>query len=145
MRRQHVDKVRGSTRRQPPLPPSARHFLGTDPYGRDVLSQLMYSTRAEFVLGMVAALVTVVIGTAVAELLDAMGRSDWLGIDAPPAWTHVHRWTYARPAQPREEPFGLADGIGVCGDGWRAPSKVESAWTSGHLLGTELGARLRSG
>ncbi|WP_448642426.1 NAD(P)/FAD-dependent oxidoreductase [Geodermatophilus sp. URMC 63] len=65
-----------------------------------------------------------------------------LGVDVPPAWTHVHRWTYARPAEPREEPFALAGGIGVCGDGWRAPSKVESAWTSGHLLGTALAARL---
>jgi renalase len=69
----------------------------------------------------------------------AVGRA--LGIDLPPAWTAVHRWTYARPAEPREEPFGLADGIGVCGDGWSAPSRVESAWTSGHLLGTALGGR----
>ncbi|HYX96117.1 MAG TPA: NAD(P)-binding protein [Geodermatophilus sp.] len=69
----------------------------------------------------------------------AVGRA--LGIDGPPAWTAVHRWTYARPAEPRPEPFGLADGIGVCGDGWSAPSRVESAWTSGHLLGAELGSR----
>jgi peptide/nickel transport system permease protein len=34
-----------------PAPPSARHWLGTDPLGRDVLSQLMYSTRSEFTLG----------------------------------------------------------------------------------------------
>ncbi|MGY1759835.1 NAD(P)/FAD-dependent oxidoreductase [Geodermatophilus sp. SYSU D00779] len=70
----------------------------------------------------------------------AVGRA--LGIDVPPAWTAVQRWTYARPAEPRPEPFGLADGIGVCGDGWSAPSRVESAWTSGHLLGTELGSTL---
>jgi len=69
----------------------------------------------------------------------AVGRA--LGIDVAPAWTAVHRWTYARPAEPRPEPFGLADGIGVCGDGWSAPSRVESAWTSGHLLGAELGGR----
>ncbi|SFP20527.1 hypothetical protein SAMN05660464_2482 [Geodermatophilus dictyosporus] len=67
-----------------------------------------------------------------------------LGIDAAPSWTHVHRWTFARPADPREEPFGRVDGVAACGDGWRAPSKVESAWTSGHLLGTELGAELGS-
>jgi peptide/nickel transport system permease protein len=48
-----------------PSPPSARHLLGTDPLGRDVLSQLMYSTRFEFVLGILAALVTVVIATTV--------------------------------------------------------------------------------
>ena len=34
-----------------PAPPSWRHLLGTDPLGRDVLSQLLYSTRSEFVLG----------------------------------------------------------------------------------------------
>lgn len=47
-----------------PAPPSTRHLLGTDPLGRDVLSQLMYSARAEFALGLIAALVTVVVGTA---------------------------------------------------------------------------------
>ena len=48
-----------------PSPPSARHLLGTDPRGQDVLSQLMYSTRFEFALGIMAALVTVVIATTV--------------------------------------------------------------------------------
>jgi peptide/nickel transport system permease protein len=48
-----------------PSPPSARHLLGTDPQGRDVLSQLMYSTRFEFVLGILAALVTVTIATGI--------------------------------------------------------------------------------
>lgn len=50
---------------QQPAPPSARHLLGTDPLGRDVLSQLLYSTASEFGLGVVAALVTVVIATTV--------------------------------------------------------------------------------
>ena len=61
-----------------------------------------------------------------------------LGIDADPDWTHAHRWTFARPVEPREEPFGLADGVGLCGDGWHAPAKVESAWASGTALGTAL-------
>jgi predicted NAD/FAD-dependent oxidoreductase len=88
-------------------------------------------------------------GTAAAHLGDpdaaapavAAAVQRVLGIADPPAWTHVHRWTFAKPADPREEPFGLVDGVGACGDGWRAPSKVESAWTSGHLLGAELGSR----
>ena len=50
---------------QQPAPPSLRHPLGTDPLGRDVLSQLMYSTRSEFALGILAAIITVTIGTAV--------------------------------------------------------------------------------
>ncbi len=48
-----------------PAPPSRQHLLGTDPLGRDVLSQLMFSTRAAFMLGIVAALVTVFIATTV--------------------------------------------------------------------------------
>jgi peptide/nickel transport system permease protein len=48
-----------------PSPPSARHLLGTDPIGRDVLSQLMYSTRSEFILGLLSALVPVFIATTV--------------------------------------------------------------------------------
>lgn len=51
-----------------PAPPSLRHLLGTDPLGRDVLSQLMYSTASEFMLGMVAALITVTIATTVGAL-----------------------------------------------------------------------------
>lgn len=46
-----------------PATPSARHLLGTDPLGRDVLSQLMYSTRYEFILGILSAVVTMVIST----------------------------------------------------------------------------------
>ena len=48
-----------------PSPPSSRHWLGTDPLGRDVLSQLMFSTRYEFALGVMAAVVTVVIATSI--------------------------------------------------------------------------------
>ena len=47
-----------------PIPP-LRHILGTDPLGRDVLSQLMYSTQSEFALGMMASLVTVLIATTI--------------------------------------------------------------------------------
>jgi peptide/nickel transport system permease protein len=48
-----------------PAPPSRMHLLGTDPLGRDILSQLMYSTASEFALGILAAVVTVSIATTV--------------------------------------------------------------------------------
>ena len=48
-----------------PAPPSWNHPLGTDPLGRDVLSQLLSSTLSEFILGIVAAVVTVTIATTV--------------------------------------------------------------------------------
>ncbi len=51
-----------------PAAPSAQHWLGTDPLGRDVLSQLMYSASAEFILGMVAAVITVTVGTTIGAL-----------------------------------------------------------------------------
>ncbi len=56
-----------------PAPPSARHLLGTDPQGRDVLSQLMYGARSEFGLGILAALVTVVIATSVGAVTAYFG------------------------------------------------------------------------
>jgi hypothetical protein len=73
---------------------------------------------------------------AVPAVLAAVRRVLGIGID--PEWTHVHRWSYAKPAEPRDEPFSLTDGIGLCGDGWAAPSKVESAWRSGDALGRAL-------
>jgi peptide/nickel transport system permease protein len=48
-----------------PASPSRTHLLGTDPLGRDVLSQIMWSTKSEFTLGLVAAFVTVIIATTV--------------------------------------------------------------------------------
>jgi peptide/nickel transport system permease protein len=57
-----------------PSAPSAYHLLGTDPMGRDILSQLMYSTRNEFVLGLVAALITVTIATSVGAIAAYFGK-----------------------------------------------------------------------
>ena len=65
-----------------------------------------------------------------------------LGIAEAPEWTHVHRWSFAKAAHAREAPFDLSGGLGLCGDGWSAPSKVESAWRSGDALGRALAADL---
>jgi peptide/nickel transport system permease protein len=56
-----------------PAPPSATHLLGTDPMGRDVLSQLMFSTRNEFVLGFLAAIITVVLATSIGAVAAYFG------------------------------------------------------------------------
>ena len=61
---------------QQPAPPSDAHWLGTDPLGRDILSQLMYSTRAAFALGAIAALVTVFIATSIGSIAAFYGG--WL-------------------------------------------------------------------
>jgi peptide/nickel transport system permease protein len=46
-----------------PSSPSVTHPLGTDNYGRDVLSQLLYGARVSFGVGIVAGLVAAVIST----------------------------------------------------------------------------------
>lgn len=56
-----------------PAPPSWAHLLGTDPLGRDVLAQLLYSTPREFMLGIVAALITVIIGTLIGTVAAYFG------------------------------------------------------------------------
>lgn len=56
-----------------PAPPDGRHWLGTDPLGRDVMSQLMHGARASFFLGILAAVVTVVIGTTVGSMAAYFG------------------------------------------------------------------------
>ena len=51
-----------------PAPPGNGHILGTDPLGRDIASQLTFSTRAAFMLGLVAAVVTVGVATAIGSV-----------------------------------------------------------------------------
>jgi peptide/nickel transport system permease protein len=62
---------------QQPAPPTwdgqYAHFLGTDTQGRDILSQLLYSTRAAFFLGAVAAITTVLIATTVGSIAAYFG------------------------------------------------------------------------
>lgn len=74
-------------------------------------------------------------------LVAALRRS--LDIDADPLDTHVHRWTFARPARGHDQPFRLGDSlVGICGDAWGDKPKVETAWLSGTALGRELVQRL---
>ncbi len=73
---------------------------------------------------------------AMAEAVQAL-----LGTAAP-EWTHVQRWTYARPAAPRDADFHLGEArVGLCGDGWGSP-RVETAWTSGTRLAQAIAERL---
>lgn len=74
------------------------------------------------------------VGTVVAAVREA------LGIAADPVSTWAHRWTFARPATTRAEPFLFEDGVGVAGDGWGGRSSVGAAWESGDALGRRIGA-----
>jgi peptide/nickel transport system permease protein len=46
-------------------PPSASHWLGTDEYGRDVLTRLLYGGRVSLAVGLASMLVSMVLGVAV--------------------------------------------------------------------------------
>ncbi len=66
-----------------------------------------------------------------------------LGISEAPRWSHLHRWSVAKPTGAREQPFYLDDNtIGVCGDAWSQRPRVESAYLSGAALGAAIVDRL---
>ena len=51
--------------------PSARHWLGTDAYGRDVASLLLVGARASILVGLIAVGIGLVVGTALGLLAAA--------------------------------------------------------------------------
>lgn len=55
------------------MPPSAEFLLGTDTYGRDVLSRLIYGARVSLIVGFVAILIAMVVGSAVGILSGYIG------------------------------------------------------------------------
>jgi renalase len=72
--------------------------------------------------------------TAAPHLL--AGLASVLKATGDPTWFTVKRWTHARPLSARIEPFGWAEGIGIAGDSWAGGPRTESAWLSGHALGS---------
>ncbi len=56
-----------------PTPASASHLLGTDRYGRDILSRLLYGTRTAFFLALSAVPLAALIGTLVGLLMGYLG------------------------------------------------------------------------
>ena len=70
-----------------------------------------------------------------------------LGVDGH-AWTHAHRWTFAKPSAQHETSCHLVvDGdrvVGLAGDQWcpEGAPRVESAWRSGVDLAAALLPRL---
>jgi predicted NAD/FAD-dependent oxidoreductase len=78
---------------------------------------------------------------AAEELLRALRQV--LGIQAPPSWTRLDRWSYARPVLGRAANFQLWPSmVAACGDGWTRRPRVEAAFLSGLLVGTALASRL---
>lgn len=54
-------------------PPSAQYWLGTDSYGRDVLSRLMYGARISLLVGFVSILIAMAVGSALGILAGYAG------------------------------------------------------------------------
>jgi peptide/nickel transport system permease protein len=55
-------------------PPSMRHWLGTDFMGRDLFSQLLAGARVAFMVGVSAAFMSIVLGTAIGMIAGYMGK-----------------------------------------------------------------------
>lgn len=49
-------------------PPSAEHWLGTDSFGRDILSRILYGARISLVIGIASTIAAMVIGSAIGML-----------------------------------------------------------------------------
>ena len=52
-------------------PPSAAHWFGTDPLGRDILSRVVYGARLSIPVGLAAVGLAVVAGTVIEEVWPA--------------------------------------------------------------------------
>ncbi|MFH1680132.1 MAG: ABC transporter permease [Candidatus Eisenbacteria bacterium] len=60
------------------LSPSASHLLGTDQYGRDVLSRILYGSRISLFIGFVSVAISVTIGSLVGAVAGYVGGGvDW--------------------------------------------------------------------
>jgi peptide/nickel transport system permease protein len=53
--------------------PSSEHWLGTDENGRDVLSRLMFGSRASMTVGLVAVLISVTVGSLIGATAGYLG------------------------------------------------------------------------
>ncbi|EMS95725.1 LecC [Agrobacterium tumefaciens str. Cherry 2E-2-2] len=54
-------------------PPSAQFWLGTDSYGRDVLSRLLYGARISLSIGFLSVMIAMVVGSALGILAGYIG------------------------------------------------------------------------
>ncbi len=60
-----------------PAPPSGEHWLGTDPFGRDVFSMLLAGAWPTFLVGLSAAVTSALVGTAMSAASAVFrGRTD---------------------------------------------------------------------
>ena len=63
-------------------PPSAKHLLGTDELGRDVLTRLLYGARVSLAVGIIPTIVSMVIGAFIGMISGYVGGM----VDTGPVW-----------------------------------------------------------
>ncbi len=60
------------------LPPSERHWLGTDQLGRDVFARVVYGARVSLTVGLVVALASLLLGTVLGMIAGYFHKADAL-------------------------------------------------------------------
>jgi peptide/nickel transport system permease protein len=55
------------------MPPSPQHLMGTDSYGRDVMSRVIYGARVSLLVGFVSILIAMTLGTVIGVLSGYVG------------------------------------------------------------------------
>jgi peptide/nickel transport system permease protein len=55
------------------LPPSAEHWMGTDKFGRDVLSRVLYGARISLTIGFIAVGISITLGTLIGAVAGYFG------------------------------------------------------------------------
>lgn len=56
------------------LPPSWEHWMGTDKFGRDILTRVMYGSQISLTIGFVAVAISITLGTLAGALAGYFGR-----------------------------------------------------------------------
>jgi renalase len=78
--------------------------------------------------------------SASGALLEALEHA--VGATAKPTWFDVRRWSLAKPRWQMPTTYSFDGVVGLCGDAWGGVARVETAWLSGHELGSVVAARL---
>jgi peptide/nickel transport system permease protein len=61
------------------LPPSAQHWLGTDELGRDLITRIVYGSRVSLQVGIIATLISAIVGVFLGAVAGYMGgKVDYL-------------------------------------------------------------------
>ncbi len=55
--------------------PSAEHILGTDTYGRDLFTRIVYGARISLIIGLIPSIIAIIIGTVMGLMAGFLGKT----------------------------------------------------------------------